>query len=147
MIYEQLKKIPDLKYTYRFVFIPETIGSICLLSQKGKHLKKYLKAGFVITCIGDDGPFTYKKSRIGNALPDRIVELLLEQTETTCHIVDFSLTEAVTNGNTVRPGSICLSARLCAQCTVNILNIILPATIKTSYPLRLWKLPSINILT
>jgi aminopeptidase-like protein len=89
MIYEQLKKIPDLKYTYRFVFIPETIGSICLLSQKGEHLKKHLKAGFVITCTGDGGPFTYKKSRTGNALPDRIVELLLEQTETTYHIVDF----------------------------------------------------------
>jgi aminopeptidase-like protein len=89
MIYERLKNISNLKYTYRFLFIPETIGSICYLSQKGEHLKKHLKAGFVITCIGDDGPFTYKKSRIGDALPDRIVELLLEQTETTYNIVDF----------------------------------------------------------
>ncbi|MDR0603980.1 MAG: DUF4910 domain-containing protein [Bacteroidales bacterium] len=39
-----------------------------------------MKAGFVVTCIGDKGPFTYKKSRIGNALPDRIVELLLVRT-------------------------------------------------------------------
>jgi aminopeptidase-like protein len=89
MIYKQLATIPNLKYTYRFVFIPETIGCICFLSQQGEHLKKYLKAGFVVTCIGDKGPFTYKKSRIGNALPDRIVELLLEQTEATYNIVDF----------------------------------------------------------
>jgi aminopeptidase-like protein len=89
MIYERLKTMPNLKYTYRFVYIPETIGSICFLSQCGEYLKEHLKAGFVITCIGDDGPFTYKKSRIGNAMPDRIVELLLEQTETTYHILDF----------------------------------------------------------
>jgi aminopeptidase-like protein len=52
-------------------------------------LKKYLRAGFVITCIGDKGDFTYKKSRIGNALPDRAVELLLKQTEDNYRIVDF----------------------------------------------------------
>jgi aminopeptidase-like protein len=52
-------------------------------------LKKYLRAGFVITCIGDKGDFTYKKSRIGNALPDRAVELLLQQTEASYNIEDF----------------------------------------------------------
>ncbi|MDR2384064.1 MAG: DUF4910 domain-containing protein [Tannerella sp.] len=78
-----------LKYTYRFVFIPETIGSIYYLSQMGEHLKKRLKAGFVITCIGDRGAFTYKKSRQGNALPDRVIELLLQQTEKEYKIMDF----------------------------------------------------------
>jgi aminopeptidase-like protein len=88
-LYNKLKNVGQLKYTYRFIFIPETIGSIYYLSQMGEHWKKYLKAGFVITCIGDRGAFTYKKSRRGNALPDRVVELLLEQTEKEYKILDF----------------------------------------------------------
>jgi aminopeptidase-like protein len=88
-IYSKLKEQKELKYTYRFIFVPETIGSIYSLSVKGEHWKKHLKAGFVITCIGDDGKFTYKRSRIGNSLPDRAVEMILNQTETEFNIVDF----------------------------------------------------------
>jgi aminopeptidase-like protein len=88
-IYEKLKQVKNLKYTYRFVFVPETIGSIYYLSQNGEYFKKHLKAGFIITCVGDSGTFTYKKSRIGNALPDRVVELLLQQTEQNYTIADF----------------------------------------------------------
>jgi aminopeptidase-like protein len=88
-IYSKLKKYKDLKYTYRFVFVPETIGSIYLLSQKGEHFKKHLDAGFVITCIGDSGKFTYKKSRQGSSLPDRATELILKQTEESYISVDF----------------------------------------------------------
>ena len=88
-LYKKIKEMKNLKYTYRFVFIPETIGSIYYLSENGEHLKKHLDAGFVINCIGDPGAFTYKKSRRGDALPDRIVELLLQQTEENYKIVDF----------------------------------------------------------
>jgi len=88
-IYQSLKKQKNLKYNYRFVFVPETIGSICLLSQKGDYFKEKLSAGFVITCIGDDGNFTYKKSRIGNSLPDRAAEIILKQTEKKYNIIDF----------------------------------------------------------
>ena len=88
-IYYHLKKLKKLKYTYRFLFIPETIGSIYSLSVNGEHWKKNLQAGFVVTCVGDDNPFTYKKSRMGNALPDRVVETILNQTETHYNIVDF----------------------------------------------------------
>ncbi|MCK4679033.1 MAG: DUF4910 domain-containing protein [Bacteroidales bacterium] len=88
-IYSKLKEKTNLKYTYRFVFVPETIGSIYLLSQKGEHFNEKLAAGFVVTCIGDPGNFTYKKSRQGNALPDRIVETILKQTEEEYNIVDF----------------------------------------------------------
>jgi len=89
MIYSQLKKRKNLKYTYRFVFVPETIGSICLLSKYGDHFKSNLLAGFVLTCIGDNGSFTYKKSRQGNSLPDRATELILKQTEEKYIIHDF----------------------------------------------------------
>lgn len=88
-IYNKLKEQKNLKYTYRFIFVPETIGTIHSLSVNGEDWKKTLQAGFVITCIGDDGKFTYKKSRRGNSLPDRVVETILNQTEHEYNIVDF----------------------------------------------------------
>lgn len=88
-IYQKLKEMKNLKYTYRFVFVPETIGSIYYLSKNGENLKHKLEAGFVLTCIGDAGKFTYKRSRLGNALPDRVTELLLKQTEKDFNIIDF----------------------------------------------------------
>lgn len=88
-LYRKLKEIKNLKYTYRFVFVPETIGSIYLLSTKGEHFRNKLTAGFVITCIGDPGNFTYKKSRQGNSLPDRVAEIILKQTEKDYTIIDF----------------------------------------------------------
>jgi len=88
-IYQKLKEQKDRRYSYRFLFIPETIGSIAYLSQHGQRLKEQLVAGFVVTCIGDSGVFTYKRSRQGNALPDRTVELLLKQTQSDFIIHDF----------------------------------------------------------
>jgi len=88
-IYSKLKEQKELKYTYRFMFVPETIGSIYSLSVNGEYWKKNLQAGFVITCIGDDGKFTYKKSRRGNSFPDRAVEAILNQTESEFNIVEF----------------------------------------------------------
>jgi aminopeptidase-like protein len=87
-IYDQLKN-KKLKYSYRFIFVPETIGSIYYLSEFGEHLRNQLEAGFVVTTIGDKGNFSYKRSRRGNALPDRAVELILKQTEQQFHIENF----------------------------------------------------------
>jgi aminopeptidase-like protein len=88
-IYSKLKEQKELKYTYRFIFVPETIGSIHSLSVNGEKWKENLQAGFVITCIGDNGKFTYKKSRRGNSFPDRAVEAILKQTESEFNIVEF----------------------------------------------------------
>jgi len=46
------------KFTYRFVLLPETIGSISYLSKYHKFLKKNLFAGYVLSCLGDKGKFT-----------------------------------------------------------------------------------------
>lgn len=89
MIYNELKKKKNLRYSYRFVFVPETIGSIAYLKLNGEHFINKLKAGFVVTCIGDNGNFTYKKSKRGNSLTDRAVELVLNQTEQFYTIHDF----------------------------------------------------------
>ena len=66
-----LERKDKLKYSYRFLYLPETIGSITYLSLFGENLKKNVVAGYVINCIGDRGKFTYKKSRQGNSLADK----------------------------------------------------------------------------
>ena len=66
-----------LRHTYRVVFAPETIGAIAYLSRFGERLRERLVAGYVLTCVGDPGPFTYKRSRRGDALADRVAEHVL----------------------------------------------------------------------
>jgi aminopeptidase-like protein len=55
----------DRRYTYRFVFAPETIGAIVYLHKHLKHLKKNVKAGFVITCVGDNRTHSLLPTRDG----------------------------------------------------------------------------------
>ena len=65
-------------YTYRFLFIPGTIGSITWLARNEARAGR-IKHGLVITCVGDGGRFTYKKSRRGNAEIDQIAMYVLAQ--------------------------------------------------------------------
>jgi aminopeptidase-like protein len=60
------------KHTYRFLFIPETIGAIAYLANHGMRLKDTLVAGYVLTCCGDRGDLTYKLSRRGDSEADHI---------------------------------------------------------------------------
>lgn len=66
-----LASVEDRRYTYRIVFIPETIGSIVYLSKHLAHLKQHVIAGFNITCIGDERCYSYLPSRAENTLADR----------------------------------------------------------------------------
>lgn len=70
-LYNELVKKETRRYTYRFVFIPETIGAITYLFRNGEYMKKNTKAGFVVTCVGDKGNFTYKHTKEANTLTNR----------------------------------------------------------------------------
>jgi aminopeptidase-like protein len=76
-----LKTLTDRKYTYRIVFIPETIGSIIYLNKHLDYLKKSIIAGFNITCVGDDRCFSYLPSRNGNTLSDFVALHVLKHTD------------------------------------------------------------------
>lgn len=62
----------DHHFTYRILFIPETIGSIVYLSKNWQYLRQYTKAGFVITCVGDERTYSYIASRSGKTLADKV---------------------------------------------------------------------------
>ncbi|MBQ8815912.1 MAG: DUF4910 domain-containing protein [Lachnospiraceae bacterium] len=72
-----LAKQSHRKYTYRFIWIPETIGSITYLSQHLADMKKRTVAGFVLSCVGDDRTYSYIPTRKGDTLADRVARNVL----------------------------------------------------------------------
>ena len=67
------------RYSYRIIFIPETIGSIAYLHKNLKTMKKNIFAGFNITCVGDERNYSYMPSRNGNTVSDRIATNVLKK--------------------------------------------------------------------
>ncbi len=69
------------KYTYRIIFIPETIGSICYLSKNLDMMKKNIIAGYNISCVGDDNAYSYLPSRNEDTISDKIALHVLKHTQ------------------------------------------------------------------
>jgi aminopeptidase-like protein len=77
------------RYSYRFLFIPGTIGSITWLS-RNENIVPLIKHGLVLACVGDSGAFSYKKSRRGSAEIDRAILHLLGTLGNPFNVRDFS---------------------------------------------------------
>jgi len=78
-----------LRYSYRFLFIPGTIGSITWLSLNENKISR-IKHGLVIACVGDPGKMYYKRTRHGDAEIDRAVSHVLKHSGDEYEIVEFS---------------------------------------------------------
>jgi aminopeptidase-like protein len=77
------------RYTYRFLFIPGTIGAIAWLSVN-QDVTRRVRHGLVLSCVGDAGGFHYKQSRRGNAEIDRVMAHLLRHGEESWEVLPFS---------------------------------------------------------
>lgn len=71
-------ELKNRRYSYRIIFIPETIGSITYLSKNLDTMKKNIVAGFNISCVGDNYTYSYVASRNGNTLADRTAKNILK---------------------------------------------------------------------
>ena len=61
-------------YSFRFIFVPETIGSIAFIKSNYDHLKKFLIGGYVLSCIGDERNYSCIFSKYKNNLSDRALQ-------------------------------------------------------------------------
>ena len=73
-----LKSLSHRRYTYRFVFIPETIGSITYLSRNLEALQQHVKAGFVLSCVGDNRTYSMVSTKYEDTLADRVLNNVLK---------------------------------------------------------------------
>ncbi len=76
--------LPQRRYSYRILFIPETIGSIVYISRNLKELRERVRAGFIVNCCGDERVYSFLPSRAGDTLSDRMALHVLRH-----HASDF----------------------------------------------------------
>ncbi len=86
-----LAQRPRRRFTYRFVFAPGTIGALVWLSRNRETLGR-IRAGLVLTLLGDAGQSTYKRTRQGNTELDRAADHVLRQAQTPYECRGFSPT-------------------------------------------------------
>lgn len=98
----------QLRHTYRIVFAPGTIGPLSWLHQNRDTLER-VKHGLTVSCIGDAGGLTYKRSRRGDGEIDRAVELVLRDSGAVHRVVGWE-PWAATSGNSTRRDSTSRSA-------------------------------------
>ena len=84
-IAEELCKKQELKNSYRIALFPETIGSIAYISERREALKNIV-FGNVLSCVGDEGAFSYLPSKEGNSAMDRIIENLAKSENMTINL-------------------------------------------------------------
>ena len=87
------------KYTYRFIFIPETIGSISYMSTEDHlaHMKATMLTGFNLSCVGDDRDYSIVETRYADTLADRVLKNVLRY-----HVDDYTTYSFLERGSDER---------------------------------------------
>ena len=85
---KHLRSLPR-HYSYRFLFIPGTIGAITWLALNEDKFP-YIKHGLVLSGVGDAGKLHYKKSRHGCAEIDRAAAHVLRHSGYPYEVLEFS---------------------------------------------------------
>jgi aminopeptidase-like protein len=78
-----------VRYSYRVLFLPGTIGPITWLSRNEEAVHR-IKHGLVLACVGDAGRTTYKKSRRSEADIDKAVVHVLKHSGSDYAVEEFS---------------------------------------------------------
>lgn len=73
-----LLALPKRRYSYRIVFTVETIGSIVYIHEHLEALRRNVKAGYVLTCCGDNNRYSFSQSRLGDSIADRAARQVLK---------------------------------------------------------------------
>jgi aminopeptidase-like protein len=77
------------RWSYRFVFAPGTIGSLCWLRGNEARLAR-VRAGLVLGLLGDPGPLTYKASRKGDSVTDAVASHIVSRIDGRARVIPFS---------------------------------------------------------
>lgn len=74
---KELLAMKKRRYSYRLIFVPETIGAITYLSRNLPYMKEHVIAGFNLTCVGDDRSYSLVESRYADTLADKVMKNVL----------------------------------------------------------------------
>lgn len=107
-----LASLKKRRYTYRIIFVPETIGSITYLSRNLDRMKKNTVAGFLLSCVGDNRTYSMVETKYGNSLTDKLLKNILRH-----HFPDYKIYDYLQRGSDERqynaPG---VDLPVCAVC-------------------------------
>ena len=136
-----VKSLTNRRYTYRFIIVPETIGSITYLSRNLAAMQQNVKAGFVLSCVGDDRTYSMVSTKYEDTLADRVLENVLH-----FHYPDYIRYSFMKRASDERQyGSAGVGLPVCAFCrskyheypeyhtSADDLSLISPAGLQGSY--------------
>ena len=80
-ISQYILSLKNRYYSYRIIFIPETIGSIIYIKKNFEKLKKDVVAGYILTCVGDNFNFSYLETKNKNTLTDKVAKKIFKDSK------------------------------------------------------------------